>query len=117
MCHNCGIAHARLVLCAGLRNICPVTGKPLAGWVSVLADDALRNEIEAWARSQQLDFEALTAAKYKAPASTCRCGLVAPACACSSPVRAALQLAAVALAFGQTLQRATRRAIPAGSGG
>ena len=78
---------------AGLRNFCPVTGKALAGWVSVMADDALRSEIEAWARLQQLDFEALTAAKYKAPASTCRCGLVAPACACSSPVRPASELA------------------------
>ena len=80
-----------------------MTGKPLAGWVSVLADDALRNEIEAWARSQQLDFEALIAAKYKAPASTCRCGLVAPACACSSPVREPCNPAAVALGFGASL--------------
>ena len=71
---------------AGLRNICPVTGQQLKGWVSVTAEDGLRAEIEAWARSQQLDFAALASAKYKAlPGAACRCGLVPPACACSPP--------------------------------
>jgi hypothetical protein len=74
---------------AGLRNICPVTGQQLKGWVSVTAEDALRAEIEAWARSQQLDFAALANAKYKAlPVAACRCGLVPPACACSPPLAA-----------------------------
>lgn len=99
---RCGAAHTNVRVsrvritspairaCAGLRNICPVTGKALSGWVSVTADDGLRAEIEAWASEQQLNFAALSAAKYKAPGGECRCGLVAPCCACNSPSAADL---------------------------
>ncbi|KAK9835380.1 hypothetical protein WJX81_006010 [Elliptochloris bilobata] len=118
--HSSGVVCDRVSLndwfTAGLRNICPVTGRALDGWVSVTAYDGLRAEIETWASLQQLDFDALTAAKYKAPAGACRCGLVPPACACSSPVESLHVLEPLRNDWAQYCASGKSQAVRSGSG-